>query len=233
MAELPAEARDYADSVARRGRAVAENLIAATQRPTQDAMGKGTAIRSQMDIRICLRVREPRDADLILGQGSVNSGWHAHKLAKPGEFLISSLSTPCRNGTGPTCSQMRDGTTTRPTAPRTAPAAASQPDTPRRPQPPQTAPDGPTKATATRPETALWTPWWTPPDGSPSPNWKPPAAWPRWIYYRLQAHATAAGPSRSGAATGAPSGRETAGPRPAHPPATAWAATASPPGDGR
>ena len=51
-AELPAEAREYADSIARRGRAVAENLIAATQRPTQEAMGKGTAVRSQMDIRI-------------------------------------------------------------------------------------------------------------------------------------------------------------------------------------
>ena len=88
-AELPEEAREFADSVARRGRAVAVNLIAATQRPTQDAMGKDTAVRSQMDIRICLRVREPRDADLILGQGSVNSGWHAHKLTKPGEFLIS------------------------------------------------------------------------------------------------------------------------------------------------
>ena len=66
-AELPADAREYADSIARRGRAVADNLIAATQRPTQAAMGKDTAVRSQMDIRICLRVREKRDADLISG----------------------------------------------------------------------------------------------------------------------------------------------------------------------
>src|SRR5581483_4136632 len=87
-AELPTEASEYADSIARRGRAVAENIIAATQRPTQDAMGKGTAIRSQMDIRICLRVREPRDTDLILCQGMANSGWHAYKLRQPGEFLI-------------------------------------------------------------------------------------------------------------------------------------------------
>ena len=57
--------------------------------PTQAAMGKETAVRSQMDVRICLRVREKRDADLILGQGSVNSGWHAHQLTQPGEFLIS------------------------------------------------------------------------------------------------------------------------------------------------
>jgi hypothetical protein len=36
------------------------------------------------DIRICLRVREPRDADLILGQGATAAGWHA-----PGRFLLS------------------------------------------------------------------------------------------------------------------------------------------------
>jgi DNA segregation ATPase FtsK/SpoIIIE, S-DNA-T family len=87
-AELSEEAHDCADSIARRGRAVAVNLIAATQRPTQQAMGKH-AVRSQMDIRICLRVRERRDADLILGQGAYNSGWHAHSLTQPGSFLIS------------------------------------------------------------------------------------------------------------------------------------------------
>src|SRR5262249_54568533 len=87
-AELPPEAHEHTDSIARRGRAVAVNLIAATQRPTQDAMGHG-AIRSQMDIRICLRVRERRDVDLILGQGALLSGWHAHTLTQPGTFLIS------------------------------------------------------------------------------------------------------------------------------------------------
>jgi DNA segregation ATPase FtsK/SpoIIIE, S-DNA-T family len=87
-AELPPQAREYADSLARRGRAVAVNLLAATQRPTQEAMGHN-AVRSQMDVRICLRVKERRDVDLILGQGSFTSGWHAHSLALPGTFLIS------------------------------------------------------------------------------------------------------------------------------------------------
>ena len=87
-AEMPDEAQDEADSVARRGRAVAVNLLAATQRPTQEAMG-GNAVRSQMDVRICLRVRERRDVDLILGQGSFAGGWHAHTLTQPGAFLIS------------------------------------------------------------------------------------------------------------------------------------------------
>jgi S-DNA-T family DNA segregation ATPase FtsK/SpoIIIE len=88
FSELPAEALELADSIARRGRAPAITLIAATQRPTQAAMG-GTAIRSQMDVRICLRVRERRDTDLILGQGSLAAGWDAHALTLPGSFLLS------------------------------------------------------------------------------------------------------------------------------------------------
>lgn len=88
LAENAPLAADAADSVARRGRALAVTELAATQRPTQQAMGKG-ALRSQMDIRIALRVRERRDTDLILGQGMLASGWHAHTLDAPGKFLIS------------------------------------------------------------------------------------------------------------------------------------------------
>ncbi|MBO2449043.1 cell division protein FtsK [Actinomadura barringtoniae] len=90
-AELADEAPDAisdADSIGRRGRAVAVQLIAATQRPTQKAMGRG-ALRSQMDVRLSFRVRERRDVDLILGQGMLSAGWHAHTLNAPGKFLIS------------------------------------------------------------------------------------------------------------------------------------------------
>ncbi len=90
-AELVDDAPDAvkdADSIARRGRAVAVNLIAATQRPTQKAMGQG-AVRSQMDVRVCFRVRERKDVDLILGQGMLAAGWNAHMLNAPGKFLIS------------------------------------------------------------------------------------------------------------------------------------------------
>lgn len=90
-AELTEEAADalaYADSIARRGRAVAVTLLVATQRPTQKAMGAG-AVRSQMDVRICLRVRERRDVDLILGQGMLAAGWNAESLDAPGKFLVS------------------------------------------------------------------------------------------------------------------------------------------------
>lgn len=77
-----------ADSIGRRGRAVAVTLIAATQKPTQKAMGQG-ALRSMMDVRVCFRVRERKDTDLILGQGMLTAGWHAHTLNAPGKFFIS------------------------------------------------------------------------------------------------------------------------------------------------
>jgi FtsK/SpoIIIE family len=88
LAEKAPDAMSDTDSIARLGRAVSVTLIAATQRPTQKAMGQG-AVRSQMDLRICFRVREPRDVDLILGQGMLKAGWDAHNLNAPGKFLIS------------------------------------------------------------------------------------------------------------------------------------------------
>jgi hypothetical protein len=88
LVETAPDATGDADSIGRRGRAVAVTLIAATQRPTQKAMGQG-ALRSQMDVRICFRVRERKDVDLILGQGMLSAGWHAHTLNAPGKFFIS------------------------------------------------------------------------------------------------------------------------------------------------
>jgi hypothetical protein len=88
LAEDAPEAARYTDSIARLGRAAAVTMIAATQRPAQKVMGQGT-VRSQMDIRTCFRVRERRDVDLILGQGMLSVGWHAHTLNVPGKFLIS------------------------------------------------------------------------------------------------------------------------------------------------
>ena len=94
------------DSIARLGRAVAVTLIAATQRPTQKAMGQG-AVRSQMDLRICFRVREPRDVNLILGQGMLRAGWDTHNLNAPGKFLVSVPAMIDPSGHAPTCSPTR------------------------------------------------------------------------------------------------------------------------------
>lgn len=88
LTQAAPEASADSDSIGRRGRAVAVQLIAATQRPTQQAMGQG-ALRSMMDIRVCFRVRERRDVDLILGQGMLTAGWNAHQLNAPGKFLVA------------------------------------------------------------------------------------------------------------------------------------------------
>src|SRR5262249_42472361 len=44
LTQLPDAARQSADSIARRGRAVAVTLLIATQRPTQAAMGHGAVL---------------------------------------------------------------------------------------------------------------------------------------------------------------------------------------------
>jgi DNA segregation ATPase FtsK/SpoIIIE-like protein len=89
LSEQASAAIAHADSIARRGRAVAVTLLVATQRPTQKAMGEGS-VRSQTDVRLCLRVRERRDVDLVLDRGMLAAGWHAHLLDAPGKFLVSS-----------------------------------------------------------------------------------------------------------------------------------------------
>jgi predicted DNA-binding transcriptional regulator AlpA len=89
LAEEAPRALKDTDTIARLGRAPAVTLVAATQRPTQKVMGQG-AVRSQMNIRIAFRVQEQRDVDLVLGQGMLKAGWHAHKLNAPGKFLVSS-----------------------------------------------------------------------------------------------------------------------------------------------
>jgi S-DNA-T family DNA segregation ATPase FtsK/SpoIIIE len=157
-AELPEESHEYADSVARRGRAVAVDLIAATQRPTVTAMGRNTAVRSQMDVRICLRVREPRDTDLILGQGSLNSGWHAHKLTQPGEFLISDPehATPERNRVYLITDETREQHAAR-FGRSPAPLPAPVPNAPwTAPEPPQAGDVPKPRTHRPDPETALW-----------------------------------------------------------------------------
>jgi DNA segregation ATPase FtsK/SpoIIIE, S-DNA-T family len=87
FAELPPEAMKTTESIARLGRAVMVNILAATQRPAQAAM-RGGATRSQMDIRMCLRVAERRDGEFVLDKGSRSDGWKPDTLDAPGKFLL-------------------------------------------------------------------------------------------------------------------------------------------------
>jgi S-DNA-T family DNA segregation ATPase FtsK/SpoIIIE len=74
------------DSIARRGRAMAVCLVTSLQRGTMDAL-QSNWIRSQSAVRICLRVEEDKEADLVFGQGARDL-WPAHRLNLPGKFLI-------------------------------------------------------------------------------------------------------------------------------------------------
>jgi S-DNA-T family DNA segregation ATPase FtsK/SpoIIIE len=90
LAELVEQLPDAAtslDTIARKGRKTAITLLVATQRPTQDALGGG-ALRAQLTVRICLRVTEPRDGELILGQGKSKLGYRPDLLDAPGKLLI-------------------------------------------------------------------------------------------------------------------------------------------------
>ncbi|MDX2974323.1 FtsK/SpoIIIE domain-containing protein [Kribbella solani] len=88
-AELSKKGQKLADSISRRGRAVAVCLLIATQRPTQKSMGEGSALRAQMNVRFCLRVNEAPDVDLILGAGKLRAGWDTTTFDAPGKFLVS------------------------------------------------------------------------------------------------------------------------------------------------
>ena len=129
LAEDAPEAMSATDTIARLGRAPAVTLVAATQRPTQKVMGQG-AVRSQMNIRISFRVEEQRDVDLILGQGKLKAGWHAHKLNAPGKFLISAPGHDTPDAPAPTSSPMTTwrirSRATAPPAPRSTPSQAAR-----------------------------------------------------------------------------------------------------------
>ncbi|WP_326598549.1 FtsK/SpoIIIE domain-containing protein [Streptomyces sp. NBC_01803] len=195
-AELPEEAREYADSIARRGRAVAVTLIVATQRPTQKTMGGAT--RTQMDIRICLRVRERRDADLILGQGFSKQGWNADALTLPGSFLISGPEHPNADRArawevtdDAVIRHVTDHGARRPRLPAPAVAPSEALSTPQRPG------EGAAGTSATRapvaPEAALWAALRRAGAGGASVDGLMSASGMgrSWVYYRLREHADA------------------------------------------
>jgi DNA segregation ATPase FtsK/SpoIIIE, S-DNA-T family len=83
--QLP-DAATHLDSIARLGRKTAVTLLVATQRPTQDALGGG-ALRAQLTVRVCLRVTEPADGELILGRGKAKQGYRPDLLDAPGKLL--------------------------------------------------------------------------------------------------------------------------------------------------
>jgi len=87
LAELDADAMALLERLARLGRAAGIIVVAATQRPSADALG-GLDARTQMTARIALGVVEARDTELTLGAGRLGAGWRAERLSGPGYFLV-------------------------------------------------------------------------------------------------------------------------------------------------
>jgi S-DNA-T family DNA segregation ATPase FtsK/SpoIIIE len=90
LAELVEQLPDAAtllDTIARKGRKTAITLLVSTQRPTQEALGGG-ALRAQLTVRVCLRVTEPADGELILGRGKSRLGYRPDLLDAPGKLLV-------------------------------------------------------------------------------------------------------------------------------------------------
>ena len=195
--DAPGAVKD-ADSIARRGRAAAVNLIAATQRPTQKAMGQG-AVRSQMDVRICFRVRERKDVDLILGQGMLAVGWNAHTLNAPGKFVIAAAEhdTPRRARAYLITDEAVTGTASRyahsrPPLDEVSRQAigehwrAEPPETPGQ-DTPQKDDEADSGSPGTGPEAILWAALCCAPnEGVPVPDlMRQTGMRRRWVYYRL------------------------------------------------
>jgi S-DNA-T family DNA segregation ATPase FtsK/SpoIIIE len=203
LAEEAPEAMSDTDTIARLGRAVAVTLIAATQRPTQKVMGQG-AVRSQMDLRICFRVREQRDVDLVLGQGMLKAGWDSHKLNAPGKFLISAPEhdVPRRARAYLVTDEMVSTAAARHSQiPRSLDQVSRNAmlNAPARPTPqPETdntenAPAATTGEMPVTPEDILWSALCTaPPEGVSITDLASAChRTRRWVYYRLQEHAQA------------------------------------------
>jgi len=172
-------------------------------------MGQG-AVRSQMDVRICFRVRERKDVDLILGQGMLAAGWNAHTLNAPGKFLISAAEhdTPRRaraylvtdQAVADTASRYADF---RPELDEASRRALTERHDADGPEPPGRFPDPPAStrdrgqipggSPGTDPEALLWAVLCLAPDpGISIPELVAETGMSRrWIYYRLEALAAA------------------------------------------
>jgi S-DNA-T family DNA segregation ATPase FtsK/SpoIIIE len=158
--QLP-DAATYLDSIARLGRKTAVTLLVATQRPTQEALGGG-ALRAQLTVRVCLRVTEPADGELILGRGKAKQGYRPDLLDAPGKLLAWDPPDHTRPVPAKAYTMDRGRIRQLAAAPGAVPeldpdsaAALTEPDAPDQPPPqPGTVPEGRTTPTHPEPRTA-------------------------------------------------------------------------------
>lgn len=93
LSQLNGEALSLVLRIACTGRAAGVQLLLATQHPSAKQLesqdDSGTALRGQMHARVCMRVTEAPEVDMILGRDRRKSGFVADRmLTEPGTYLI-------------------------------------------------------------------------------------------------------------------------------------------------
>lgn len=78
-------AYDVLFEVARKGRKYGVHVIFATQRPSADVIP--TTLRSQLQVRVSLRVMTSTDGEVIFGPGSTHAGWRPHEIPRDGRGI--------------------------------------------------------------------------------------------------------------------------------------------------
>lgn len=79
-ADLTAEQQDVAFVYARKGRKNGVHIIYATQRPAATVISSD--LRSQLQVRISLRVQVSTDSEIVFGPSSIAAGWKAHEIPR-------------------------------------------------------------------------------------------------------------------------------------------------------
>lgn len=78
------------ESIARMGRAACIDLVWMTQKPSMSGASAGipSQVASQVSMAICLAVKTPTDARVVLGEDAQAKGWDADTLSAPGFAMV-------------------------------------------------------------------------------------------------------------------------------------------------
>jgi hypothetical protein len=79
------------ESIANRGRSVGVSLVVTSLRATHDTLGSDQ-LRQQLRVRVCMGLEDPKDAELIFGNGAARRGWDPELLDAPGKFFLRARS---------------------------------------------------------------------------------------------------------------------------------------------
>lgn len=79
-ADLTSEQQDHVFLIARKGRKAGIHIVYCTQRPSASVISSD--LRSQLQVRISMRVQVSTDSEIVFGPSSIAAGWRAHEIAR-------------------------------------------------------------------------------------------------------------------------------------------------------